>query len=271
MSTKHRPYTYQLTKFERNDLFRAIEGIGIPLVGFELSERREEVFITGIYFGSFSLGNLGHRASRPITMIRHQETASVFGVAKVQYDSFRMQYETAGRRPEWMVLNCLKSYDDKFNWSGVLGSVRTWADDIWKILDDAKLPDLWSELQRGREFLGGQPERDMENTPFTAAERTEIYAQMLKTRTWLRSRPELALEQVSRVEARLDYLEKASERVGRKDWLMMFNGAVTSLILSDLLPSQTAQHIIMLTVHGLAHLFGMGGPPPHLPSGGVAG
>ena len=70
---------------------------------------------------------------------------------------------------------------------------------------------------------------------------------------------------MSRIEARLDEAEEASRRIGRKDWLMAFNGAVFSLILTDLLPAQAAEHILVMTLAGLGHLFGIGSPPQLLP------
>jgi hypothetical protein len=83
----------------------------------------------------------------------------------------------------------------------------------------------------------------------------------------LKTVPELTLEKLSRIEASLDHLVKASEKVSRKDWRLMFWGTVTSSVASDLLPAPAAQHIFMLAAHGLGHLFGMGGPPLPLPSG----
>jgi hypothetical protein len=57
-------------------------------------------------------------------------------------------------------------------------------------------------------------------------------------------------------------------RMGRKDWLMLFNGALFSLVLTDLIPAEAVQHILLMTLHGLGHLFGIGAPPMHLPHGG---
>ena len=70
------------------------------------------------------------------------------------------------------------------------------------------------------------------------------------------------------MEATFKQAEQASRHMGRKDWLMLFNGAVFSLILTDTISPNTAQHIILLTIHGLSHLLGIGGPPPHLPPSG---
>lgn len=61
---------------------------------------------------------------------------------------------------------------------------------------------------------------------------------------------------------RLDEIEEASCRL---DWLMLFNGAVFSLILTDAITPTVAQRIIMLGLQGLGHLFGIGGPPVPLP------
>jgi hypothetical protein len=48
---------------------------------------------------------------------------------------------------------------------------------------------------------------------------------------------------------------------------MAFNGAVFSLILTDLITPDTAQHVILMALHGIGHLFGIGEPPPHLRPG----
>ena len=56
---------------------------------------------------------------------------------------------------------------------------------------------------------------------------------------------------MARVEERLDAAEDASKRIGRKDWLMAFNGAVFSLFLSDLIPQQAATHMVVMAISGL--------------------
>jgi hypothetical protein len=55
--------------------------------------------------------------------------------------------------------------------------------------------------------------------------------------------------------------------MGRKDWIILFNGAIFSLILTDTITPDMAKHVILLAIHRLSHLFGIGGPPPHLPPG----
>jgi hypothetical protein len=60
---------------------------------------------------------------------------------------------------------------------------------------------------------------------------------------------------------------RQADRWAVKDRLMMFNGAVFSLILTDLITSQTVQHVILMTIHGLSHVFGFGGTTPPGPVG----
>ena len=160
---------------------------------------------------------------------------------------------------EWL----LRRYPS-WSWGDVSDSFRGWLNEIQ---DTQKDPDLWEELKGNKTFLGGQHEQDVENTSFTFDEQAQVSAQIDRVRDYIKATFELTSEQMSRVEETLSRAEDASRHLGRKDWLLLFNGAVFSLILTDLITQQAAEHIIMLTFHGLGHLFGFGGPPPHLPPG----
>ena len=67
------------------------------------------------------------------------------------------------------------------------------------------------------------------------------------------------------LDVRFDGVEEASRLFGRKDWLLLFTGALFSLILTDALLPDVAQHILISVLQGLGHLFGIGGPPPSIP------
>lgn len=66
------------------------------------------------------------------------------------------------------------------------------------------------------------------------------------------------------VAARLDYMEEASRHATRKQWLLMFCGTIFTVIVTDLLPPDTAQDVFAIALHGLGHIFGFGplGLPP---------
>jgi hypothetical protein len=88
-----------------------------------------------------------------------------------------------------------------------------------------------------------------------------ITGQLAAIKEQIKKTYDLTAEQESKIDARFEEAEKASERLGRKDWILLFGGAVFSLILADIITPDIAQHVLMLTVHGLGHLF-LGGPPP---------
>ena len=122
-------------------------------------------------------------------------------------------------------------------------------------------------FRRAAEALNSAEDADASNAPFTQEEQLQISARIQEIKDDLKDRLALDADRLARVEATLDRIEEASGRVGRKDWLMMFNGAVFSLFLSDLIPQHAATHIVVMASTGLGHLFGIGSMPPSLPPG----
>ena len=148
------------------------------------------------------------------------------------------------------------------SWSDVLPLAENWARAIVEAREEyTNTPDLWTGLRQSEVLLVTPGE----NTPFTKAEQTQISSRVQQIRTFITTTYELTADQLTEVDERLGDIEKASRRLGRKDWLMAFNGAVFSLVLSDLIPPQAVQHILVLAFHGLGYLFGLGGPPTPLP------
>lgn len=152
--------------------------------------------------------------------------------------------------------------EDDFTWEQVVPFVRKWAlAVVGRFREYEATPDLWAEYERSRQLFSAPSG----NTPFTEPERERISMQIREIKVYITNTYELTGNQLSEVNERLDQIAEASRRLGRKDWLMAFSGAVFSLILSDLIPPQAAQHILMLALQGLGHLFGLGGPPAPLP------
>lgn len=50
--------------------------------------------------------------------------------------------------------------------------------------------------------------------------------------------------------------------MGRKDWVMMANGALLSLIVNDVVPAHVVQSVFNMLITGIGHIFGIGGPSP---------
>src|ERR1039457_323993 len=116
-------------------------------------------------------------------------------------------------------------------------------------------------FEAATEFLASAHHESSENSPFTALEQTRISDQLRDIKEYVKKAYSLSAKQMSRVEARLDEAEKASRRMGRKDWLPLFSGTLFTLIVTDLVPPDVTQHIFMMALHGLSHLFGADAKP----------
>jgi hypothetical protein len=248
-----------------------IKSSDVPVTDFKLTQsivpvRWQPISLISLFTEREREGD--RRESCPATAIQHSRSRSSFRIIQLNEDFYvyrsltdsGMTIEEQLKR-EWV----MRKWQDKSYWRSVTNSFGEW---LKEIENRQKDPDLWEELKRSAKFLGDQREQEAENTPFTNDEQAEVSAQMKQVKEYIKTTFELTGEQIEHMDARLDQAEQASRHLGRKDWLLMFNGAVFSLILTDLITPQAAEHIIMLTVHGLGHLFGFGGPPPPLSPGG---
>jgi hypothetical protein len=147
-----------------------------------------------------------------------------------------------------------------FSWIVLEAKVRDWATEV-KL--DADTPDRWAEIQREGEILTGARYIDVENTPFTLDEQAQIAEQLEQIKRSAQATYGLSDERMLELSAKLDEIKDASGRMGRKDWVLLFGGAMLGLILTDLLPPSAAQNILITVLHGLEHLF-VGGGGPHL-------
>jgi hypothetical protein len=152
---------------------------------------------------------------------------------------------------------------EAFSWRKVEEHVQRWAEEVKHDLDT---PDRWAELQHEREILTGVRNEAVENTPFSADERAEIAERLREIGEYLTRTYALSSEQMLLVEAKLDEIESAAGRIGRKDWLLLLFGVMFEVIVTGLLPPDIVQHILTIALDGLDQLFG-GDSPARLPPG----
>jgi hypothetical protein len=147
------------------------------------------------------------------------------------------------------------------SWGDLLTLFEQWAHNVRL---EAEIPDMWEELGRARDILAQAQHENYENTPFTLGEQSEISAQLREIKAYAKKTYSLSGERLASIEARLDEAEEASQRMGRKDWLLLFSGIALTLIVTDLIPADVVQHIFTTVLHSLGHLFG-GMPRPEIP------
>ncbi len=242
-----------LQKSQRNDLFRAIEQSGVPLAEFELRA-----------------STVNGQEVNPCIVIDHRHSQSYFAVEPLPKGYFGIfgrlddgeKLSSDTQRAAQFFLELKLRASNKTSWPDVPPLAKKWAQKIIEVAEKyANTPDLWTELGQSKRLLAVLHE----NIVFTKAEQAQVSNQMQQIKAYILTTYELTTEQLSDVEERLDHVEEASRRLGRKDWLVLFNGAFFSLMLADLIPPQAVQHILTLAFQGIGHLFGLGGPPTPLP------
>ncbi len=215
-----------LTKKQRNALYDHIVTAGLDPARCEFAEDEQDVRLT------------------------HGPTGSVFSAQPHKYEGYTVR-KSIGDEPAEQFFEPA--------WPSVLNSAGIWAESVEEF---TAAPDLWAEIRREKKFLSGDEYESASNTPFGADEQARIAAQLRQIKEYLAERYPLSDEEISEVEVRLDDVEAAASRVGRKDWLLMFYGVMFTLIVTALLPPDAVQRIMAMVSHGLGDLFGFGQTSP---------
>lgn len=145
-------------------------------------------------------------------------------------------------------------------WPELMDIFAGWAQDLRYESDDT--PDLWAELQQVPDVLTAAQAAGAGNAPFTPGEQAEIARRLDEVKQLVRQNFELTEDQLAAIDQRLDDAEEAAKHTGRKAWVYMFYGAVVSTFMTDEIPPHVIQTIVTTVLHGIGHLFGVGGPPP---------
>jgi hypothetical protein len=209
-----------LEKWKKNQIFEAIQAVGLDPREFDLDDDGTEVGIK--YKRSKSCfivgGNAGHYVGR------------------------------------YVVGDALPWPFDVYSWQAVISRVRRWFKDVKR---DLATPDLWAELQQGNELLGALSDDVIENTPFTPHEQKEIAERLREFAEQARRTHSLSEAQVQALDAKIDSVIDAAGRLGRKDWFGIFAGAILIYIVTAALPPESARDIFLGLVRAIGHFSGL--------------
>jgi hypothetical protein len=106
---------------------------------------------------------------------------------------------------------------------------------------ETETPDLWGAISQ-QDNLIESATSDMDNTPFTANEKTYILSGLNEIKQHLVTAHKLDPELV---EGHIKYLVESSDRLGRKDWKNLLLATIVSIVMSGALPSESVREVFM--------------------------
>jgi len=225
-----------LTRRQRNEIFAALDSKDVDPDDCELTQPHRP----------------GPDNSTIFAEVRHVPTNSVFELSRIGETDF--YWWTVHDGPHSPGKN---RYE---NWAEMLNQLEHWAEEVQYVAD---VPDFWVELRQVPEILAAAQAPDASNAPFTLDEWGELSTHLDQAKDAVRrENPELTADQMSAIEQALDEIKEAGKRVGRKDWVMLANGALLGLVVNDLVPPHVVQSAFNMLITGIGHLFGFGGTPP---------
>ncbi len=137
------------------------------------------------------------------------------------------------------------------SWGVQLGNVIDWAQSLKR---EVESPNLWDAISQERRILEVVNEPIFYNELFNVEEQKKINANLEEIKQYLLTTTDLSKEQVQLVDKQFDYFKNSLQRIGRKDWLMMFTGFLVSKILTLGLQSDTAKELFRFTSNALSWL-----------------
>jgi len=106
---------------------------------------------------------------------------------------------------------------------------------------ETESPDLWGAISQEANLIESATS-DMDNTPFTADEKTYILSGLNEIKQNLLTAHKLDAELV---EGHIKYLVESSDRLGRKDWKNLLLATIVSMVMSGALPSESVREVFM--------------------------
>ena len=129
------------------------------------------------------------------------------------------------------------------DWDGQFNHCKKWLDNLKREIEE---PDLWATVAEEKQLVASAS-ADIENTPFSADEIQRISIVIAEIRTYVLQTSNPTDSQLQFINARLAYLEEASKRLGRKDWLTLAVGIITNIVVGVALAPEAAREIFRMT------------------------
>lgn len=145
------------------------------------------------------------------------------------------------------------------DWDGQLQCVSDW---LRYVKREVEAPDLWSVLgQQADAMLGDLPAALDSNEQFSPDEVGRIAEALREVKSYMAATYELTSDQTVDLSDRLDYLESAASRLGRKDWINLAFGVLTNLAIAAAFNPDAARGLLHIAAQALRWVVSNALPP----------
>jgi hypothetical protein len=138
-------------------------------------------------------------------------------------------------------------------WREQMHYVRGWLNNLKREVDT---PDLWAAIGNEKALVRAAVEENTSQSPFTSAERDKLAEGLKELKAYMQATYQLTSDQISYISDRFDYLEEASGRLNRKDWLMLAIGVITNIVIGAALAPSAARDLFRLAGQMFAWILG---------------
>lgn len=208
----------QLLKSQKNDTFLIVTDAGLNPTEFEWSEVDTRWKNNG---------------EIPVAQLTHSPTGYYFSFDRYK-DSANPRYfpgESVAAE-----VDCGQMDD----WQNVAQHLKVWVSVVRR---EYLEPDFWHLSKSDKRLVVTQID-DIENVPFTLAEQERLSGAINEIREYLLTSFEHTTAQRQFIEARLQHLEDASKRLGRKDWITLAMGTFTNIVVGVALAPEAARELL---------------------------
>jgi hypothetical protein len=201
--------TVELLRSQKNEVFLAIKEIGFEPSEFLWSEVQDYLRLT------------------------HEPTNFYFTFGVMDGQWYLRQYPGYSKAEDVFA-------GKPRDWAPVITAFKTW---VAVVKREHVEPDLWATVQQDKKLIAEKID-DLGNSPFTEVERSRISLAVSELHRFLMSSGGHTESQIQFIATRLQHLEEASHRLGRKDWITLAMGTLTNIVVGVALAPDAARELL---------------------------
>jgi len=134
-----------------------------------------------------------------------------------------------------------ETYEHMQSWQTKHSLFMTW---LTRLRVEVDAPDLWAMAATERELVEAGQSAELDNKPFSRDEKKAISTKLDELKKILLESQNVDRQRAELVEQQLRYLKEASNRVGRKDWIILVLGTLIPLGMNVLTDDQKRTQLL---------------------------